>query len=108
MIPPTCSLKRPSGCYSFPVAASCIASLRRASSWVRALFFLKGMRKDIKEFAGDAKEKLSSAFEKGKELYEEGRSTVTHAYEEGKSAITSAVEAGKTAYMREKEKRHAA
>ena len=66
------------------------------------------IRKDLGQFAGEAKEKLSSTLEKGKELYEEGRSTVTHAYEEGKSAITSAVEAGKTAYMREKERRHAA
>ncbi len=66
------------------------------------------IRKDIGEFAGDAKEKLSSTFEKGKELYEEGRATITHAYEEGRSAINSAVEAGKTAFMREKEKSQAA
>lgn len=66
------------------------------------------IRKDIKEFAGETKEKVSSTFEKGKELYQEGRSAVAHAYEEGKSAITSAVEAGKTAYIQEKEKRHAA
>ncbi len=66
------------------------------------------IRKDIKEFAGETKEKVSSAFEKGKELYQEGRSAVTHVFEEGKSAITGAVEAGKAAYMQEKEKRHAA
>ena len=66
------------------------------------------IRKDIKEFAGEAKEKVSSTFEKGKELYQEGKSAITSAYEEGRAAITSAVEAGKTAYVQEKEKRLAA
>ncbi len=66
------------------------------------------IRKDIKEFAGEAQEKISSTFEKGKELYQEGKSAITSVYEEGRAAVTSAVEAGKTAYMQEKEKRHAA
>jgi gas vesicle protein len=66
------------------------------------------IRKDIKKFAGEAQEKVSSTVERGKELYQEGKSAIVGAYEEGKSAITSAVEAGKTAYMHEKEKRHAA
>ena len=66
------------------------------------------IRKDIKEFAGEAKEKVSSTVERGKELYEEGKSAIVGVYEEGKSAIAGAVEAGKTAYMHEKERRHAA
>jgi gas vesicle protein len=66
------------------------------------------IRKDIKEFAGEAKEKVSSTVERGKELYQEGRSAIIGAFEEGKSAITNAMEEGKTAYMHMKEKRHAA
>ncbi len=53
----------------------------------------KEVREDIKRFAGDTKEKVALAIDKGKELYDESR-----------AAITNAVEAGKTAYVKEIEK----
>jgi gas vesicle protein len=56
----------------------------------------KEIRHDIKEFAGDTREKVSATVEKGKELYEQG-----------KSAVTGAIEAGRNAYLQEKS-RHAA
>lgn len=53
----------------------------------------KELRKDVQGLASDAKEKLSVAVERGKELFEEG-----------KSAVAEAIDAGKTAYSHEKEK----
>lgn len=58
----------------------------------------KEIRHDIKEFAGEARNKASSTIERGRDLYEHG-----------KVAVTGAIEAGKNAYMQEMEKtRHAA
>ncbi|MCX7965456.1 MAG: YtxH domain-containing protein [Syntrophorhabdaceae bacterium] len=61
-------------------------------------------RKQIKEFAEDAKEKAGSYIEKVKEkasaAVEKGKEFI----EKEKSIIKSAVEAGKEAYEREKEK----
>ncbi len=51
------------------------------------------MRKQIKDFAVDTKEKLGSTIDKGKEFYGEA-----------KAAFSSAVEAGKQAYIQEREK----
>ncbi len=51
------------------------------------------MRKQIKDFAVDTKEKLGSAIDKSKEFYGEA-----------KTALSSAVEAGKQAYAQEREK----
>lgn len=53
----------------------------------------KEVREDIKKFASNAKERVSSAVDQGKVLYEEGR-----------TAVASAIDAGKTAYIQEKEK----
>ncbi len=50
-------------------------------------------REDIKRFANTAKDKVSVAIDKSKELYDES-----------KVAIADAIEAGKTAYVQEKEK----
>jgi gas vesicle protein len=51
------------------------------------------LRKDVRDLASDAKEKLAVAVERGKDLLEEG-----------KSAVAEAIEAGRTAYSHEKEK----
>jgi gas vesicle protein len=53
----------------------------------------KEVREDIKRFASNAKERVSSAVDQGKVLYEEGR-----------TAVAGAIDAGKTAYIQEKEK----
>jgi gas vesicle protein len=53
----------------------------------------KEVRDDIKRFASSTKDRVTLAIDKGKELFEEG-----------KTAVTSAIEAGKTAYVQEKEK----
>ncbi len=51
------------------------------------------MRKQIKDFAADTREKLSSTMGKGMDIYGDA-----------KIAVTSAVEAGKQAYVQEREK----
>jgi gas vesicle protein len=75
----------------------------------------KEVREDIKRFAAISRGKVSFAIDKGKELYDEGRTSVANVidkgrefYDERRTAVTSAIEAGKTAYNQEKEKwRHA-
>jgi gas vesicle protein len=58
----------------------------------------KELRKDIKDFAANAGDKVTATIEKGKGLYE---GTI--------SAARTAIDAGKTAYVEEVEKhRHAA
>jgi len=61
-------------------------------------------RKQIKEFAGEAKEKAESYIEKVKEkassVVEKGKDLI----EKEKSIIKSAVDAGREAYEKEKEK----
>jgi gas vesicle protein len=55
------------------------------------------VRADIKRFASNTKERVSSTIDEGKLLYEEGI-----------TAVASAIDAGKTAYIEGKEKfRHA-
>jgi gas vesicle protein len=57
----------------------------------------KEIREDIKRFASNTKERVSSAVDQGKYLYEEGR-----------TAVAGAIDAGKAAYIEGKEKfRHA-
>ena len=51
------------------------------------------LRSDIKRFSSTAKDRVSLAIDKGKELYEGG-----------KAAVMGAIDAGKTAYVQEKEK----
>ncbi len=53
----------------------------------------KEIRKDIKRFATTTKDSVNLAIDKGKELYEEG-----------KTAVSKAIDAGKSAYIQEKEK----
>lgn len=53
----------------------------------------KEIRGQIKDIASDTKDTVASTFNKGKELYEEGR-----------VAVMNAVEAGKEAYVQEREK----
>ena len=53
----------------------------------------KEVREDIRRFAGTAKDRVVQAVDKGKMLYEEGRTAVTHV-----------IDAGKTAFAQEKEK----
>jgi gas vesicle protein len=53
----------------------------------------RDMRKQIKDLATDAQGAVSSAVDRGKELYDEG-----------KVALKSAIEAGKEAYHEEREK----
>jgi gas vesicle protein len=53
----------------------------------------KEVREDIKRFATSTKDRVTLAIDKGKELYDEG-----------KTAVANAIEAGKTAYIQEKEK----
>ena len=58
----------------------------------------KEVREDIKRFAENTKESVTSVIDRGKTLFDES-----------KTMISSAIEAGKTAYEQEKEKiRHAA
>lgn len=51
------------------------------------------MRKQIKDFTVDAKEKLSTTIGKGRELFDEA-----------KVVVSNAVDAGKQAYAQEREK----
>jgi gas vesicle protein len=53
----------------------------------------KEIRNDVKRFATSTKDRVTLAIDKGKELYEEGR-----------TAVESAIDAGKNAYIQEKEK----
>ena len=58
----------------------------------------KEMRKDIKDFASQSKETLSTTFDKSKAMYEES-----------KDAVIGAIEAGKEAFLKERDRhRHAA
>ncbi len=50
------------------------------------------MRKQIKDFAGNTKDKVSSTYERGKEFYDET-----------KAAIADAIDAGKSAFVKERE-----
>jgi len=51
------------------------------------------IRDDIKRLTTRTKDRVTSTIDRGKLLYEEGR-----------SAVTSAIDAGKTAFLQEKEK----
>jgi len=53
----------------------------------------KEIRNDMKRFATTTKDRVTLAIDKGKELYEEGR-----------TVVESAIDAGKNAYIQEKEK----
>ncbi len=53
----------------------------------------KEIRHDLKEFANTTKDKVTSAIDKGMDLYEEG-----------KTAVASAIDAGKTAFVEETKK----
>ena len=53
----------------------------------------KEIRRDISNAAINARDRVMSGVDKGKELYDES-----------KSAVTKAIDAGKTAYIREKER----
>jgi gas vesicle protein len=53
----------------------------------------KEIRNDLKRFTTTTKDRVTLAVDRGKELYEEGR-----------TAVASAIEAGKTAFVEEKEK----
>jgi gas vesicle protein len=53
----------------------------------------KDVRNNIKRFATTTKDRVNLAIDKGKEIYEEG-----------KTVVESAIDAGKTAYVKEKEK----
>jgi gas vesicle protein len=53
----------------------------------------KEIRGQIRNFALDTKDTVASTFNKGKELYDEGR-----------VAVMNAIEAGKEAYVQEREK----
>jgi len=50
------------------------------------------VREDLKRLATSTKDRVSSAVEKGKVLYGEGRTTVTSAMEEGKKVYTEGIE----------------
>jgi gas vesicle protein len=87
------------------------------------------VRKDIKRFANDSKEKVSLAIDRGKGLYNDSVGKVSLAidkskglyqdsvgrvslaidrgrefYDGSRAVVGKAIEAGKTAYIREKEK----
>jgi len=79
----------------------------------------KEMRKDIKDFAVKTRDTLSTTvdttIDKGKVLYEEGKTAVAGAmdkgaalYEEGKTAVVGAIEAGKDAFLKERNRHRAA
>ncbi len=53
----------------------------------------KDIRNDIKRLATTTKDRVNLAIDRGKEIYEEG-----------KTVVENAIDAGKTAYVREKEK----
>jgi gas vesicle protein len=53
----------------------------------------KEVRKDVKRFATSAKDRVALAIDKGKEVYEDGR-----------TAVVNAIDAGKDAFVQEKEK----
>jgi gas vesicle protein len=53
----------------------------------------KEIRNDIKRFSTTTRDRVNFAIDKGKELYEGGR-----------TAVMSAIDAGKNAYVQEKEK----
>ena len=53
----------------------------------------KETRNDLKRFATTTKDRVTLAADRGKELYEEGR-----------TAVANAIDAGKTAFVEEKEK----
>jgi gas vesicle protein len=53
----------------------------------------KEIRNDLKRFTTTTKDRVTLAVDRGKELYEEGR-----------TAVASAIDAGKTAFVEEKEK----
>jgi len=53
----------------------------------------KEIRNDLKRFATTTKDRVTLAVDRGKELYEEGR-----------TAVANAIDAGKTAFVEEKEK----
>jgi gas vesicle protein len=50
------------------------------------------VREDLKRLAASTKDRVSSAVEKGKVLYGEGRTAVTNAMEEGKKVYTEGIE----------------
>jgi gas vesicle protein len=50
------------------------------------------VREDLKRLAASTKDRVSSAVEKGKGLYEEGRTAVTSAIDEGKKVYTEGIE----------------
>ncbi|HYA88330.1 MAG TPA: YtxH domain-containing protein [Nitrospirota bacterium] len=65
----------------------------------------KEVRKDIKRFTHDSKERVTEVLDKGKELYKDSieRATKTidkgkDIYERGQALVGKAVEAGKTAF----------
>src|SRR5512143_1342756 len=71
----------------------------------------KEVRDDMKRFATTTRDRVVLAIDKGidrgKELYEEGRTTVASAIDAGKNVIDAgkgAIDAGKNAYIQEKEK----
>ncbi len=53
----------------------------------------KEIRNDMKRFATTTKDRVTVAIDKGKNLYDEGR-----------TAVANAIDAGKNAYIQEKEK----
>jgi gas vesicle protein len=53
----------------------------------------KEIRQDLKRFATTTKDRVVLAVDKGKEIYEEG-----------KTAVADAIDAGKAAFVQEKEK----
>ncbi len=53
----------------------------------------KEIRTDVKRLASTAKDRVALAIDKGKELYEDG-----------KTAVVNAIDAGKNAFVQEKEK----
>ncbi len=53
----------------------------------------KEIRNDVRRIATTAKDRVALAIDKGKELYEDG-----------KTAVVNAVDAGKNAFVQEKEK----
>ncbi len=71
----------------------------------------KEIRDDVKRFTTTTKDRvvlaLDKGIDKGKELYEEGRTAVASAIDAGKNVIDagkSAIDVGKNAYIQEKEK----
>ena len=52
----------------------------------------KELRKDIKDIAGDTRDKITTTVDKGKELYVEGIEAVKHVIDAGKTAYTSEME----------------